>query len=135
MVTAIAAACSGSPKQVSDPVLAAERLATDLGLAFGDTHLRERWAAAQSVLTPWYAFDSSTGRTVIETLDGDMVKIPMEYWTGTLWATLVVASSGEGYCLQVAETRGSPIAWWVRITDAPKGALADQTACSAIAGS
>jgi hypothetical protein len=127
--------CSSSSR-ISDPVAAAERLATELGIQFDRNGLAPSLARSQSVNSPWYAWDASSGRTSLKTLAGDEMDVSMSFWKGTLGSTLRAARSGDGYCLLTGSGvfgPDGPIAWWVKPSGMPHGKLADASACAAIA--
>ena len=134
VVPVLFAACSTSPDVSTDPVAASRHLATDLGRKLDATGIAPRLAESQSVLTPWFAWDASTGRTVLETLAGDRIELSMDYWDGTLWSSVRGNPLSDAYCLQIASTPGVALAWWVKGAGDTNGELADETACNATPG-
>jgi hypothetical protein len=133
-ISAGAASCSSASAQLTKPADAAERLATELGHQLDGNGLAPKLAAAQDVPQPWHAWDASSGRTSLRSLDGTSMNVPMSFWSGTLWSTLHAAPSGDGYCLLVSSgsAPGKPIAWWVKPSGTPKGKLGDAAACAAL---
>lgn len=133
LVPMLLVSCSSDSAQLTDPVDAAERLASELGSQLDRNGIAGELASAQSAVQPWYAWDASSDRTSLKTLAGDEMNVSMSFYEGTLWTMVRAAPSGDGYCLQVASVQDEPIAWWVKPSESPKGDIADQAACDVVA--
>ena len=114
-----------------DPVVAARRLATDLGVQLDKSTSVFAIAQSQSTSNPWYPFNEAQGKTSLQTLQGDNFSVSLSYWAGTLWTNVQSASPDGGYCLRVAETPGTPLAWWAKARGEAAGKLSTESECDA----